>query len=255
MGKINLLISQGCSFTQVPNTNKNWPIFLRDKLGVPAFFDGIGSAGNDLISRRTIYRVHQCLNDKKIPAEKLLVGVMWSGVNRHSFYLNREPINYTKLSEAAPDELLHSIGNPNAIIDGTKRNNYIISPHWKDELSTTYYKKFHDEIGSLLYTLEHVLKVQTYLKLNNIKYFFTNYNYDTFNAALYKSFRNHPDLKYLYDQLDYENFLPVEHMGIWNREESGLKFEMPDDDHPTDEMSRMFTEKIIMPHLEQKGWL
>ena len=255
MAKVNLLITQGCSFTQVPNSNKNWPLFLRDRLGVPAFFDGIGSAGNDMISRRTIYRVHQCLHDKKIPGDKLLVGVMWSGVNRNSFYLDQEPVNYTKFSEATTDELLYMYGNPNSVIDGTKRNYYFVSPHWSDDLSTTYYKKYYDEVGSLISTLEHVLRVQNYLKSNNVKYFFTNYNYDSFDADYYKELKNHVELKYLFDQLDYSNFLPIQHMGKWNREESGLTFHVPRDDHPTSEMSQAFTERVIMPHLQNKGYL
>lgn len=255
MAKVNLLITQGCSFTQVPNSNKNWPLFLRDKLGVPAFFDGIGSAGNDMISRRTIYRVDQCLNDKKIPGDKLLVGIMWSGVNRHSFYLEQEPVEYSKFSDASPDELTHVYGNPNSVIDGAKRKYYFVGPHWNDDLSATYYKKYYDELGSLINTLEHVLRVQHYLKVNNVKYFFTNYNYDSFDASHYKQYRDHIETKYLFDQLDRSNFLPIDHMGKWNREESGLTFHVPHDDHPTDEMSQTFTEKIIMPHLQKKGWI
>jgi len=253
--KINLLITGGCSFTQVPNTYKNWPIFLRDRLGVSAFFDGAGSAGNDLISRRVMHRVDQSLNVKKIPAEKLLVGVMWSGVNRHSFYLSEEPLKYTKFNDAKTDEQLYAHGNPNSIIDGTKRNVYMVSPHWDDELSNIYYKKFNDDVGALMNTLEHILRLQWYLKFHKIKYFFTSYNMDSFDAKRYQNYRDHVDLKYLYDQVDRDYFLPIENMGVWNRNKSGLNFHVPNDDHPTSEMSEAFTDRVIVPYLKKKGWV
>jgi len=255
MGNINLLITNGCSFSQVPNNYKNWPVFVRDRLGVPAFFDGSGSAGNDLISRRVIHRVHECLNVKKIPSERLLVGVMWSGVNRHSFYLTQEPVDYTKFNDAEPEHQLYIYGNPNTIIDSTKKNVYIVSPHWNDELSTTYYKKFNDDVGALMTTLEHVLRVQWYLKSHNIKYFFTGYNIDTFDSKRYAEYRDHVDLKYLFEQVDRDYFLPVENMGVWNRDRSGLSFDNPGDDHPTSAMSEAFTDRVIMPYLKKRGWV
>lgn len=253
MVNLNVLITGGCSFTQVPGTYKNWPIFLRDKLNIPASFAGAGSSGNDFISRRVIHQTSQAL--LKYKPEKMLVGVMWSGVNRKSFYFSDEPIDHFKCVPYVNKENLEdAYGNPNTIIMGGVKNTYFVNPHWTDELSKTYYKTYYDNVGALMETIEHVLRLQWFLKLNNIKYFFTEYSNDSLTTN-HRDLHNHPDIKYLYDQIDFNNFLPVENMEWWIRNESGIKYPNIMNHHPIDEMSRDFCDKIIIPHLKSKGYV
>jgi len=243
-----ILIAGGCSFTQVPNNNKNWPIFLRDKLKMQAYFLGAGSAGNDLISKRVIHRVIQCLKIQKYKPEDLLVGIMWSGVDRGGYYLSNPPLNYFKIDTGGE----YFYGNPNSISSELKY--YIVKPGWEDELSNVYYKHFYDEIGNLIDTLEHVLRVQWFLKLHNIKYFFTNYHdLDAFSGEFFHEHLKHPEVSYLYEQIDFDNFLPVKTMGDWNLE-SGFTFPSQDN-HPTSEMSEGFVDRVIIPHLKKKGYV
>jgi hypothetical protein len=249
----NVLIAGGCSFTQVPGTYKNWPIFLRDKLNIPAFFVGAGSSGNDFISRRVISQTSQAL--LKYKPEELLVGVMWSGVSRKSFYFSDDPIDHFKFTPYISKESMEdAYANPNTVVMGGVKNTYFVNPHYNDELSKTYYKTYHDTVGALIETIEHILRLQWFLKLNNIKYFFTEYSNDSFTTN-HRDLHSHPDVKYLYDQIDFNNFLPVENMEWWIRNESGIPYIDIRDNHPIDEMSSDFCDKIIIPHIKSRGYV
>lgn len=251
MANPKVLITAGCSFTQVPNTYKNWPVFLKERLGAQAYFDGAGSFGNSGISRRVLHRTIECLKINR--PEEILVGVMWSGVNRKEIYFNSRPRNYTKFHNGG-DENLYEYRNPNSISIDTPRNLYSISPHFADELSKIYYKNIYDEVGALIETLENVLRTQWFLKLNNINYFFTEYAFDCFTSN-YKHLFDHPDVKPLIDQIDYNNFLPVENMEKWCIEESNFRYEKKHDHHPTSNMSEGFVNRVIMPHLKSMGYI
>ena len=87
-----LLITSGCSFSECihyenPAFKKNWPIHLAESLKEFGYTEhislGLPSQGNGLISRGIIYNVIEAL--KKYKPEDILVGVMWSGSNRHDY--------------------------------------------------------------------------------------------------------------------------------------------------------------------------
>jgi hypothetical protein len=244
--KIKCVITQGCSFTQVPSIHDNWPVFLRNYLDVPTFFDGAGSAGNDFISRRAIYRIYECL--KTVEASELLVGIMWSGVSRKSFYLTNPTLNYNQFDYGI------FFSNPNCITQNNK-NHYLVFPFEEDELSSIYYKHFYDEVGSVIETIENILRVQWFLKLHKIKYFFTTYHSDSLFSLLNQKYISHPDVKYLYDQIDFANFLPCESMSSWISKDTNFKYQPEKDNHPTTEMSKEFTYKVIIPHLKSMGYI
>lgn len=245
MANPRILISAGCSFSQVPGNN--WPLYLRDSLGIQAFFDGAGSAGNDIISKRVIFRVNQCLNVKKIKADDLLVGVMWSGVSRKSIYLTQEPEKYYKRGTNMQKDWFYS--NPCSV--GGDHNNYLTHPGWDDKFSQTFYRNYYDDVGMYIETIENILRIQWFLKLHKIKYFFTSYNRDGIDGESYVQYNDHADIKYLRDQIDYNNFLPIQDMYHWGIQE-GLKFDHTH--HPTPIMSKVFVDKVILPHLKSKGY-
>lgn len=246
MANPKILIAAGCSFTQVPGDN--WPVYLRDALGAQAFFDGAGSTGNDIISKRVIYRVNQCLKVQKYKPESLLVGVMWSGVSRKSVYIEHEPVDYYKWDPSMPQFWYYS--NPCSV--GGTYNNYLMHPGWQDELSQTFYKYYYDDVGLYVNTIENILRIQWFLKLHNIKYFFTTYNYDSLDGDDYLKYNDHPDVKYLRDQIDDSNILPIKNMYAWGKEQ-GLQFDVSH--HPTPEMSKIFVDTVICPHLKNKGYM
>lgn len=246
MANPKILIAAGCSFTQVPGDN--WPVFLRDSLDMLAFFDGAGSVGNDIISKRIIFRVNQCLTVQKYRPENLLVGVMWSGVSRKSVYLTHEPVDYYQWD---PHKLTHWFYSQPCSV-GAEQKNYLMHPGWNDELSQTYYKHYYDDIGLYINTIENILRIQWFLKMHNIKYFFTTYNYDSLDGIDYVQYNDHTDVKYLRDQIDYTNVLPITNMYDWGVKQN-LKFDSGH--HPTPEMSKAFVDRVILPHLKSKGYV
>lgn len=246
MANPRILIAAGCSFTQVPGDN--WPVFLRDSLDMQAFFDGAGSVGNDIISKRVIFRVNQCFNVQKYKPENLLVGVMWSGVSRKSVYLTHEPISYYRWDEHKYYNWYYS--QPCSV--GAENNHYLMHPGWNDKLSQTYYRSYFDDIGLYVNTIENILRVQWFLKLHKVKYFFTTYNYDSLDGEPYEKYNNHPDVKYLRDQIDFTNVLPISNMYEWGIKQ-GMKFDHSA--HPTPEISSAFVDQVILPHLKSKGYI
>jgi len=242
-----ILVAAGCSFTQfhLDSIEENWPVSLGKELNYHTFYEGAGAAGNDFICRRLIHRLINCL--KEYNPEDILVGVMWSGVTRKSVILQNTGYSFKFFNGNAHFQ------NPNNIAE--ECNHYFLHPYWDDELSTAYYKHFFDELGSYVYTIENILKAQWFLKLNKIKYFFTTHHESSFDGSNFKQYHDNPEVKYLLDEIDFSNFLPISNMDDWNRNESGFTYHDRNPDHPTPEMSRKFTETIILPHLKSKGYI
>jgi hypothetical protein len=185
---------------------------------------------------------------QKYKPENLLVGVMWSGVSRKSVYLTHEPVDYYQWDPHKSTNWYYS--QPCSV--GAEQNNYLMHPGWSDELSQIYYKHYYDDIGLYINTIENILRIQWFLKMHNIKYFFTTYNYDSLDGDDYLKYNNHTDVKYLRDQIDYSNVLPIKNMYDWGKRE-GMKFD--ETQHPTPAISKMFVDKVILPHLKSKGYI
>ena len=61
---------------------------------------------------------------------------------------------------------------------------------------------------------------------------------------------NNPELKYLYDNIDFTRFLPVEGMMEWTALRLGAAgFPERWDDHPNEYAHKVFAEEIIIPFL------
>lgn len=270
---IKLLITAGCSFTEIaqpeawnkkfvdtsdyPDLTFNWPVYLNNYMQVDTYYRGSGASGNGIISRSVIHGVTQALTQYQ--AKELLVGIMWSGPDRYEFYLSDTPADFESL-----DTCISTTRNPTSIIDGPSRVKYIgiddfssynyyrVNAHWNDNLSTVYYKNFYDKAGSQLLTLEHILRVQWFLKLHGIKYFMTCYT----SEVLPKDFIfANDELKYLYDLIDFSNFLPVDNEYDW------VKKHYPNTDfnkhahHPDNDGHKGFAEQVIIPFLKDKGYI
>jgi hypothetical protein len=239
MDNPKILITAGCSFTQYPKDRfHNWPGFLSQYLNCEpsSYFLGVGSADNSYIANTTL---HTLSTIDKNDYDRIIVGVMWSGINRMSFFLTEKPDDYD-------DNKIEY--NP---IGYMNNNYYFVGPKWNGNLAKIYYKNFYDEIGSIIQTLKNMLLVQNFLKLNNIKYFFTEYSYDSVSS---NQLRTHPEVEFFYDLLDKSHFLPVQNMSHWIDNNTKHKYFM-NDFHPTPLMSRDFTYKVIIPYLKNRGYI
>ena len=240
---MKVLITGWCSFSEcITPTYHTWPIQL-EKMLPPywlATHTGMGSQGNGLISRRMIYQVTEEL--KKFKAEDILVGVMWSGPDRHDFY-HTEKIHFN-IGEPWME-------NPTKFVKNTPGHWSILNHNWRNDYAVNYYKNFYDQDGALIYTLEHMLRLQWFLKLNNIKYFMTTYT----SEVLHPRVKTHPEIEYLYNQLDLDKFLPVTGEYEWCMEHLPDDFIMPGDKHPSIKQHTAFVESIILPFLKEKQYI
>lgn len=271
-----ILITSGCSFSECfwyTNSafKRNWPIPLFEYLQTNCGFtdhksSGLPSQGNGLISRKIFYDVNEAL--KKYDPKDILVGVMWSGANRHDFRTpdpNLLDFVINKVDNGA-------LENPTSFVKGADKNWAILNINWADshnKEASTYYRMFHDEIGSAIYSLEHILRIQHYLKSKNISYFFTDY---VDHNIVYPTYRYDPELSYLFDNIDRTNYLPVSSMFQWVVDNNIFVDEWDDFRwkekhtaivnnkpvswntwlHPTNKQHEIFVQRIVLPFLQNK---
>lgn len=239
---MNILITGGCSFSECISTHiSTWSRHLATAL--PEYqhvSTAMGSQGNGLISRRVIYQVTETL--KQTPAKDILVGIMWSGPDRHDFY------------QLGTKELANDDGwmeNPTKFVPNGKGAWTIVSPGWRMPASANYYVNFHDVVGQYIYTLEHILRTQWFLKSHGIKYFMSTYT----GEVLPDIVKTHIDMQHLYNLIDPSVFLPVIGEYEWCKDHSGLEFPMPGNNHPSTKQHKLFTDQIILPFLKERNYI
>ena len=135
-----------------------------------------------------------------------------------------------------------------------KNNWVILNHHWTTTLfpyAEQYYKYFYDPIGSRIYTYEHILRTQWFLKLHGIKYFMSTYTGEVFPE--YE--QENTDVSYLLAQIDREKFLPVIGEYEWCRDYSGLLFPANGGIHPSQAQHKLFVEQVVWPFLKTKNYV
>lgn len=237
-----LLVTSGCSFSQVPNNAETWPVHLQNHLKCDAQHHGKGASGNGIISRSIIFHISEAL--KKYKPEEILVGIMWSGADRHEFYSTGTTVDTNYFG----NENSVSYENP-ARITSSNRNFYLLNNHWNDISTKTYFKYFYDEIGSKIYTLEHILRTQWFLKLAGVKYFMMTYGSGSLPSKIEVE---HPDIQPLFNMIDFDNFVDAPPMYTWAKES---RIPYPEDGHPDTLHHIEFTYNYIIPHLKKKMFI
>ena len=253
-----IFISSGCSYSECTTPRKflsTWPRHLEDILvnhGYNEFVHGgLGSQGNGLISRKAIYNVTEALKNYK--ASDILVGIMWSGPDRGDYRCFSPELLKFKNQD------VHNgwQENPTSFVKGAPNHWVIMNHSWSNDPMNPktsrnrsnpeckiYYENFYDMLGSTIYTLEHMLRVQWFLKCNNIKYFFTTYQ----DFVLQHNIQD-IETSYLYSMLDKDNFLPVTSEAGFLNKRCGRH----EGEHPITEEHKIFTDEIILPWLKQKN--
>lgn len=253
-----ILITSGCSFSECITHiagSGTWPRHLAKMLdGYEHISYAMGSQGNGLISRGIIYGVCEALKTHK--PEDILVGVMWSGSNRHDYRCND-----SKDLHFVQDNVHNGwIENPTAFVKDAGKNWVILNVNWTDHNmveAETYYRMFHNEIGSSIYSIEHILRTQYFLQHNKVNYFFTNY----VDENIVSNFLiNHPEINYLYKLIDQEYYLPVTSEYTWVRENTKFNHLWNDPtfkhwEHPKNEMHKEFVEQVVFPWLIKKNFI
>lgn len=238
---VKLLISAGCSFTQVPNTYENWPKHLCERLNLAPMYLGQGAGSNGLIAKKALLAVENALQNYS--HDEILLGVMWSGPDRKEIYSSSQNFPFTDFNSN-----VDRYRNPLRLVDNY--NWYLVNAGFKDESSKIWYKHFHDDIGATIATIENILTVQYYCKSKNIKYFMTTYAPHT----LPNEYLTHSDVKPFYNMIDMRNFLPVTDALRWMMN-SGKWHKNEEDGHPPTEANIEFVDRVIIPHLKNVGYI
>jgi hypothetical protein len=245
MDNKKILVTSGCSFTFEP---WNWPTFVAEGINYDLKNVGMASQGNGLISKKLIYAVDTLLNEGKNP-DDILVGVMWSGVDRHEFYSeNTNQLNNTD----------GWVENPTSVIphnDNLYRNWIITNPHWEVANSPTYYRLFHNDISAMILTIQNILLTQWYLEKKGVKYFMTTYTDIFFPKTTNRI--NEPEVQHWFKMVDRTKFLPIGGCHEWVNENYGKTggFNSPDNFgfigiHPTEFGHKKFSEELVIPHIK-----
>lgn len=250
MKQFKYIITSGCSFTDVVN-NTNWPLHLGNSYDVPGDHVGLGSQGNGLIARKAVYAVQTALQQGYKP-EEILVGIMWSGADRHEMY-------FTNLSHQLENTDCWRF-NPTHVVENDPGGWLIMNHHWTERLNKIYYTHLHDHVNQRVMTLEKILWVQNYFDNLGIKYFMTDFMTDHYTEQDYVN----PNITWLEKLVDKTNWLPVKSMHewcytIWSDEDFPiLNITQPNgevlevrDYHPNAEMNKVFVKNIILPFLRE----
>lgn len=231
-----VLITSGCSFSETIK-EKTWPLWLEEKLDLKTgIHTGLGCQGNGMIARKAIHSVHEVL--KYTNANDITVGIMWSGPNRHEQYSMHDPSFVSKNIDGWQI-------NPVSFVNNDRAGWIIYNGNWKIREAKNYYRYIYDVVYSQILTLENIIRVQNYLKIHSVKYFMSVYMDEVLK------FRDNPNLDHLYEQIDFNQFLPVEGEYEWCRDNTSFKFNKHDM-HPTGEMHEAFTNQVIMPFLNRQ---
>lgn len=250
------LITSGCSFSDT-HYRRTWPIYLQEHYDVDADHYGMGSQGNGMIIRTALYGLE---NNKD---KNCLLLVMLSHPNRSEFYkTNTKPLTYRKIEANFISD--RSFWNSNYKPGSWGITNYRwVDPNetidWisDDDKVTTfcskaYYNHIYSDVYSQILTLEYILRLQQYCKLNNLKYVFMTYTNEVLN------FLDHPECSWLYKQIDYDHFIE-ESCFEWCKDKSGIdmpkKYYTHNDNHPSTEQHSKYTHNVIIPHLEKVGYV
>jgi|ETNvirnome_6_100_1030635.scaffolds.fasta_scaffold12273_2 hypothetical protein len=245
------LITSGCSFSEVRDLN-TWPYYIQQHYNISANHYGMGSQGNGLISRKAHWAI------EKYKDRSLLVMVMWSHPGRHEFYdSNQSDLTYNKYSvNFIPGVASGSWGIINYNWDSHKNKDIKwLAPHDTAtiEKCKAFYNSIYNDVYMQILTLEHILRLQTYLKFNKINYVFMKYTDEVF------AFEDNPECSWLYRQLDFDNFIE-QSCFEWCRDYSGI--DMPKTyytkdnkhravwfEHPNTQQHERYAHDVIVPHL------
>lgn len=240
--KKKVLVASGCSFTAYYHC---WPSMISEQFSMDLKNGGTASQGNSLISRKAISYVEELIKEKNYKPEDIVVGIMWSGIERADRYIEGGDMFIGP--PFTPE-------SPTAVRDD-RRNWRIMNPHWhQSEDCKQWYRIFNNSTASTIYTLEHILRVQWYLDRLGIKYFMT-----TYMDIWIESIVNDREVKYLWDMVDWTKFLPVKGCYEWVMENYDKRgFKEPDstgwrDQHPTQYGQERFVEEVIVPFIQKNN--
>lgn len=234
-------VASGCSFTF---EDWNWPTYVAEEFNWKLYNVGMGSMGNRLIANRCIAKVQKLLN-KGISPEDIIVGIMWSGIDRHDLFCNEKDKEYLK----STNNIDGAVENPTYISDENYKDWEILNHNFSTSRNKSFYSLTHTTPDSIVYTFNYIIMVQNYLKIKGIKYFMTHYM-DPNNFL--QQWEHHPDISLLYSMIDFSNFLPIKGCLEWCQSFNDPKICKPNGSHPEMLGHEIFANQVVIPYIKSK---
>ena len=280
---IKHIVVAGCSFTYEDYSwahilDENNPDIKVHNLGIPG-------TGNYVISTHAISHINTLL-ESGVDSSEILSIIQWSGIERKSFIGNTEnsildvPFDTFCREQTKLKSLSETVKKSKLYRDSGKKNNHRYWNHYKDNY-------WSDECA-FIETVEHILRVQWFLKTNNIDFLmFNGWDQATlatgnsphpsypakagstlgqFELEEYVNIGNpmlkdiYPWSTHLWDMIDFEKFAFVETENIkfggllqWGQQylEKELWFVSSDDRHPSPEANNGFYNQFIKPFVNK----
>lgn len=256
MKQFKHIITSGCSFSDIGN-NYTWPLHLATSLEIEdCNHRGLVSQGNGLIARKAVHAVHSALKRGYKP-EEILVGIMWSGPDRHDLYFSDR---HSQLDDETKQKDYMNT-NPTQVVEDDPGGWLIMNHHWYEKTCKIYYSHLHDFVHQRVLTNEKILWVQEYLKNLGVNYFMTRFLLD--RNMVREIDDSNPNLTWQEELIDYSKWLPVTSMydwtlNHWTTEDFPLfEVTLPSgetisfrDTHPLPDMHKRFTKDIILPYIK-----
>jgi len=276
--KIRKIITSGCSFSD-PTTPYTWPnqleAYITKNIDPTVRFDhrGLASQGQELIQKKASHAVYEALQTGYKP-EELAVFVMWSSVDRKSFYIDNpdmiaEIVDNWKGStqgwnlqfadlknESTELELVRSQSQSNNMIIYNKKGGWFItSAHVQDEMK--FVKDYFmmasavAAAGPVSTSLENILMLQYLCKSKGIKLYHQFYMDNIINDI--EQMKDHQAVKYMYDDLDRDSFI---HSGSMHGYMNGREelFVGVGNAHPNGLGNRLWLNEVMLPFLEERDF-
>lgn len=243
--KIKHLVTSGCSFTD--NCGERWPHFLAKTFDFKLYNRGHGSAGNDWISMSAIYQVQQLL-EQGISSDEIAVVVMWSGINRGSFFINDEfswIVDSLKASRSPMFVSFHDnqpnidqLANDKGFLLGSPQCSFVGNDDAK-KLKKDYAKNFYCDEWQAISSFNYWLQLQWYCELNNIKLLNLTYKNIFIDG-------NKDTTSYLHRMVNFDNWWfhnECEGMMEWTKDKDYSFYE--DKVHPSIESHEKFVNEVL----------
>ena len=269
------IVTSGCSFSNTEDcvdytthgmdyhsyqldNYKSWALHLEDIVpDCKVYNTAKAAAGNGYISRAVIYKVNEMLEQYKKPD---YVFIQLSSCDRKELLVNIDDTT----SETDKNIITHFIPefgikdvrfNKNVKL---KNNNMLWLKHsYEEDSMMRYWYKYYASLEECyLRTLEHILRLQWFFKVNDISYkFFSGWNiFSELKVPRYPL-----ELRHLWKMIDWDNFWLHKRLGgitEWN--EDNLPFRdryvtgerktedgFPLDQHPSNKAHREFAKQVV----------
>jgi len=238
------LVTSGCSFSDSNNPLKSWPLHLQDLVQDKYHFYHLGACaqGEDYISRSVICKVNQLLKDNN--SDDIFVIVGWSGLQRRAILVNDESTKmHYKLKDNNVGKSESMYGNPIG--------------SWQD--FDEEYQKIQSEEHNIIQSMEHMIRTQDFLRVNNVDYKFFGFN-NLFANLNEENFltegrgtridKKYPNTSYLFDIMDWNKWWfhnEFGGLGDWVNDniKDGFDGGTGNSGHPLSDSQKLFTKEVV----------